>query len=188
VARRTRGASDASSVVDRGNAGDDIVDPREFDRASDATGNGPGDGGSPGTGNGSGDTGTSEPPIRRRHRRSTAQKAASPNDIKGLAAILLSAHMMLAAWFETPELAIGSEEAAALATALVNVQRHYPAMAIELTEKVTDHVSLVLALARIYGTRIAAYKLRTSMAKRKPAADPTNVLPMTIPNPRATAE
>lgn len=79
--------------------------------------------------------------------------------------MLLAVHNGLAAVTGAPEFAIDQEEAEGLAKAAANVARHYntPKMA----QKTIDWLTLGSTLGAVYGTRIAAYRLRTADARRE---------------------
>ena len=103
--------------------------------------------------------------------------------------MLLAVHNGLAAVTGAPEFAIDQEEAEGLAKAAANVARHYntPKMA----QKTIDWLTLGSTLGAVYGTRIAAYRLRTADQRRearerealrrrggvKPPGPPTNGVP-----------
>ena len=78
---------------------------------------------------------------------------------------MLAVHNGLAAVTGAPEFAIDQEEAEGLAKAAANVARHYntPKMA----QKTIDWLTLGSTLGAVYGTRIAAYRLRTADARRE---------------------
>lgn len=66
---------------------------------------------------------------------------------------------MLAAALQAPEIAITTDEAAAVADAVAKVARHYDA---GLSDKAADWGNLALVAGAVYGPRILAYRYRSS--------------------------
>ena len=177
MARRTRGSIDdaggAASGIDDNDNGIIIVDPTEFGRdGTDASA-----GGEPG-GDSRGEDDLGLTPTGRKRRKLGPRGPRTPKaalDIKGVEGILLQIHFTLAAISKTPELALNEAEATQLATALVQVSRHYNVP--QVAPAVVDHVNLAMALIAIYGTRLAALKMR----KRPERAEETPNIYMVAP-------
>lgn len=125
-------------------------------------------GGNAGSGDGN-PTGSNigDAPRRKRGRPAGSSNGpkrdkASSLDLDGLSAILVSSHGILAAFFKVEELNLDEKEAKALATALLNVERHYN---LPVTQKALDWAALIQAGAMIYGARVMAFKLRIKTEK-----------------------
>jgi hypothetical protein len=80
--------------------------------------------------------------------------------------LLLSVHLGIAALTKTPEMALDQTEAHLMAEATARVARHYPVLN-RISDKAIDHGNLVTVLVGIYGTRVAAIRLRQA-AERRP--------------------
>lgn len=63
-------------------------------------------------------------------------------------------HMMMAGVFKSPALLLTEDEAKALSSAALDVQRHYPSF--QAAQKTIDWINLCTAMTMIYGTRIMA--------------------------------
>lgn len=87
----------------------------------------------------------------------TKKKASHTLDVTTTQAVLLSIHTAAAAVFKTPELVLADQEAEALAKALVEIERLYPA---QIDPRVLAWVNLVGTAGMIYGTRIFAIQAR----------------------------
>lgn len=144
---------------------------------------------------GNADGGGSGPVKRKRGRPAgsggTAKTKGPPIDINGLEFILLSAHEMLAGMTQIEELEIDKEEAGKLSLAIANVGRHYN---MAMSAKALDWTALFMTLGAVYGTRIAAIRIRRTMAKdtaktapRPASTTPSNVTPIT-PKPSAAPQ
>jgi len=72
---------------------------------------------------------------------------------------------MLASVVQVPELALERDEAAKLAGAIEKVSRHYP---VNIAPKAVDWTNLAICAVTIYGTRIAAYRLRLKAEANPP--------------------
>jgi hypothetical protein len=123
----------------------------------------------PGTVAGSAPNGTDE--GERKRGRPRKKEAA-----EDLTALLLSLHMMLAAWTKTPELTLEPEEAEKLGKAIDRVQRLYNRAI--LSEETSAWVNLIFACGTIYGPRYVALR---NQKKRKPSI-------VDIPSPRTVEE
>lgn len=146
---------------DTATAGDGtiIVEPRDIE---------------PGSGSDSA-AGSSEQPKRRGRKPGSKNSAkASALDISGVELLLYSTHNMLAALSKTPEIALSKEESNLLATAVVDVSKHYEFMS-KVSAEAIAWTNLVQVAALIYGPRIVAF--RASRKKATPA-DANNVYPI----------
>lgn len=151
------------------NAGDavgaEFTDPASARNAFD--GNAPGN-----------TTSTSGPSPRSR------QKAPGKIDLTRVEAMLMGIHLMLAQITRVPELMLDQKEANLLASAAVDLSKHYPAMAQIMDSKTMDHVQFVSILAGVYGSRITAFNMRKAAEQKAKAENrPTNVVDMTQPRP-----
>lgn len=97
---------------------------------------------------GGGNSGTNSSPKK---------KASHTLDVTTTQAVLLSIHTAAAAVFKTPELVLADQEAEALAKALVEIERLYPA---QIDPRVLAWINLVGTAGMIYGTRIFAIQAR----------------------------
>lgn len=90
-------------------------------------------------------------------------------------------HMMVAAATKIDEIRLTPDESKQLAAALAEVNSHYNVV---MDPKVIAWVGLTTTAASIYGPRIAAYKIRTSMeAKRRKEQEKTVVQKVEAPQP-----
>jgi hypothetical protein len=71
----------------------------------------------------------------------------------------MSIHAMLSVALKVPEIALDQTEAAQLAAAIAGVERHYN---VGFSEKSADWVNLFMVIGAVYGTRVMAYRMRTS--------------------------
>lgn len=121
-------------------------------------------------------------PTKKRGRKAGTKASSGPNysqavapDLGALSSLLLSLHKMIAV--KIPEMELEKAEADLLAEGVARVERHYPVVSGILTGKVADHVALATALATVYGTRIAAIKMRRDAERAtvvNPAQPPQN--------------
>lgn len=109
-------------------------------------------------------------PRRKRGRKATAEASVS---VVGLEKLLMSFHTMAAVGFQAPEMVIDNQEANMMATAIAEVNRHYP-VAVD-----PGHV----AIAQLVGVSVLVYGPRAKMIvdrkrkereerRPKPQADP----------------
>lgn len=119
--------------------------------------------------------------------RSTFSRPASASNTKdlagnskGLEAILLSLHTMVAGITHTPELSLDATEAKKIAEDLANVSKLFP---INITEKQLAVSNLCMTLAGVYGTRVIAIRARhiKEAATRPKTAAPFLVKPQPPP-------
>jgi hypothetical protein len=109
-------------------------------------------------------------------------------DVSGLEKLLFSVHLMAATALKVPELALEPKEAEQLSEAASRVLAHYP---VNIAPQSMDVVNLIVAMAMIYGSRIAAIRVRTSRKGTAPmsgapsAETPSNVVNMTFVPPGA---
>ena len=98
----------------------------------------------------------------RKKRGPRPKKADNPQDleadIEGTASLLLAIHTILAV--NVPEMEMSEEEATQVAKAFARVERHYPTVQKILTSKIKDHVGFFAVVGRVYGSRIAAIRVR----------------------------
>ena len=129
----------------------------------------PGSFGSEGSNSGSDASVAGEPERKRRKytKRAGTTKGAESIPVEGFAQILLQGHAMLAALTKTQELYLSQDEALMLAQASANVARHYD---VQMAAKTVDWVNLAMALGNVYGTRLAAIKMRSSVERKERAA------------------
>lgn len=80
----------------------------------------------------------------------------------------MSAHTMLAALTSVPELELDKSEAEKLGAGIVNVSRHYD---IGATQKTIDWTNLIMVVGAVYGTRLAAVRMRKAAQKLGTAAE-----------------
>lgn len=92
-------------------------------------------------------------------RKSATEKKG---DISGIESLLLTVHLMGAAYLQMPELALNPVEANKLAVALSKVQGHYPMV---VSEKTQDLISLVAIGGMIYVPRIIKVINKTKKPK-----------------------
>lgn len=123
--------------------------------------------------------GTDSGQRRRGRPRSTSSGSTSQKDTSTLAGvdfkdILLSIHLMLAAFLKTPELALDPEEAVKLERSIKRVSKHYP---LAVSQKHLDMTMLLATVAEIYGTRaVAIYSNRNSDRDQSRGTGPTGVV------------
>lgn len=98
----------------------------------------------------------------------TGKKSQAALDINGVEKVLFSMHMMLASAVKAPELAISTEEAKMLSTAVGEVSKHYN---FGIDEKTQAWVNLVMVAGGIYVPRI----IMMVKPKKKPQSTETNV-------------
>ncbi len=106
-------------------------------------------------------------PTRRKYKRradagqprGTRQKRVTFSSQGNLEKLLLSAHMMGAAFLKTPELRIDAEESAMLAKATLDVMKAYGVP--ELSDKQLAASQMIMALGTVYAPRIALVYHRT---------------------------
>lgn len=138
-----------------GSPGATVIDPGSITGAADS---------------GSADSGTGK---RRRGRPAGSRNASSKKgpalDINGLEFILLSAHGMLAGITRTAELELDQPEANKIATAVVNVGRHYN---MTMSAKALDWTALIMVIGEVYGTRLMAIRLRRTMERKAGGSEP----------------
>jgi hypothetical protein len=103
--------------------------------------------GGPGNGSGQKPSGSAAP----------AKAKPTPLDVDGFALQLVGVHLMAAALFKAPELAIGEKEAKQLAQALKNIAAQY---SVTISPKAMAFTQLLAAGAMIYGPRFAAIGMR----------------------------
>lgn len=90
-------------------------------------------------------------------------------------------HMMVAAATKIDEIRLSPDESKQLAAALAEVNSHYNVV---MDPKVIAWVGLTTTAASIYGPRIAAYKIRTTMEnKRRKEQEKTVVQKVEAPQP-----
>lgn len=90
-------------------------------------------------------------------------------------------HMMVAAATKIDEIRLSPEESKQLAAALAEVNSHYNVV---MDPKVIAWVGLTTTAASIYGPRIAAYKIRSTMeTKRRKEQAKTVVQKVEAPQP-----
>lgn len=93
-----------------------------------------------------------------------AQKKASDRiDVSGIEKILLSAHMMAAAAFAVPELALDKTESEELSKAIANVAQYYDTT---VAPETLAWINLGAVAVSIYGTR--AFVLLSKRGEKKP--------------------
>lgn len=118
---------------------------------------------------------------------SPKRKATHSLDLTTTQAVLLSIHTAAAAVFKTPELVLADQEAEALAKALVEIERLYPA---QIDPRVLAWVNLIGTAGMIYGTRVFAIQARYASereAKRK-GEQGGEILTFTPPHPTGPVE
>ncbi len=103
------------------------------------------------------DNDTDRPRTRRRRAdagqpRGTRQKRVTFSSQGNLEKLLLSGHMMAAAFMKTPELRIDGEESAMLSKALLDVMKAYGIP--ELSDKQLAASQMIMALGTVYAPRI----------------------------------
>lgn len=83
---------------------------------------------------------------------------------------MLNIHATLAAMTHTPEWQLNPAEAESLARAIATNARHYniPTVA----PKITDGVNLVMVLFALYGTRLAAIRVRRAREEAQQQPQP----------------
>lgn len=120
-----------------------------------------------------GDNGGIGEPRKRRGRKPGSRNApkAIPHNIDAIEALLLGTHTLLASVSRVPELGIEPLEAKQVATAYVNVARHYPIL--QQSEKVIDWTNLLIALGAVYGSRLYSYRMRKPAQPAAPPRPPT---------------
>lgn len=146
-------------------------------------------GNSSGSGNGS-DSITGEPERKRRKYTKRAGKGGNQSaqsiPVEGLATILLQGHAMLAMITKTQEFMLNADESVMLAQAMANVSRHYD---VQVAEKTLDWTQLIMVAGTVYGSRLAAMKLRKQMeranretnAPKAPTAEEINLTAARVP-------
>lgn len=107
---------------------------------------------------------TTEQPRRRRRadagtRRGKRQQRVAFSSQGNLEKLMLSAHMMAAAFLKTPELRIDEQESALLSKATLDVMKAYGVP--ELTDKQLAAGQMIMALGTVYAPRIAVIYART---------------------------
>jgi hypothetical protein len=104
--------------------------------------------------------------------RNAPKQASTQNIAEHLESLLLSVHLMGAAFFSTPELALDPEEATKLSDAIKNVAQYYPVV---FDPKKLAMGNLGIVLLTIYGTRgVTLWKKmkQETPSKSKPAPTP----------------
>jgi hypothetical protein len=102
-----------------------------------------------------------------------APKQGAQNIAEHLESLLLSVHLMGAAFFGTPELALDPEEATKLSDAIKNVAQYYPVV---FDPKKLAIANLGIVLMTTYGTRgVAIYKRMRDEEPKKPKPAPTPI-------------
>lgn len=100
-------------------------------------------------------------------RRPTGKKEnAAPVSVKGIEKILYSIHLM-ASRALIPELELDADESKLLADAVTEVASHY---SVVVDPKVVAWAGLLGVCGSIYGPRVAAWKMRTTMENKAPRA------------------
>lgn len=123
----------------------------------------------PATVAGGSDTGTGTGKRRGRKpgsKNGSTSRSAQSKTTETLGKLLYSLHMMGAGFLNIQELALDREESAELAAAVKEVTDLYeiPLM----SEKAYAWVNLGTTMAKVYGTRIAAYNINQKSKKPKP--------------------
>lgn len=135
----------------------------------------------PGSITGPGDGATGE-----RVKRKYTKRTARPNTqtaLLGLGAIeklLHSIHLGLSIITGAPEMALDESESAAMAKAIADVARHYPAL--QASEKVTDWGNLIITAGFMYAPRFVAIRnnrkaRRGNVSATAPQSAPTQPKP-----------
>lgn len=144
-ANHVSGKSDTASGANGSEGTDNFIDPGSI-----------GDQGS----GGDGDNGIAGSPVRKKRGRkpgSTNAKNAQTLSVDGLASIILNGHALLASLTKSQEFFLDAEEAKTLAQASANVSRHY---GVAMAAKTVDWINLGMVVSMIYGTRLAAIRMR----------------------------
>lgn len=138
------------------------------------------------TGTDSADSDTGNPVKKRRGRPpGSGRKAGKPSkktvssSLEGIEGILLSLHLMGAAFLKIPELQLADEEAAKLSEAIGRVAALYDFGA---SEKTLAWINLAVCMGGVYGTRIFAYNLRIKSEAEKKRKQNLTPFPMENPN------
>lgn len=91
---------------------------------------------------------------------------------------------MLAAITSVQELALDQKEAENLANAANNVIRHYGIP--QIAAETADWINLIMVAGSVYGTRVAAYRIRTTMERaNNPPPQPQTRQAQPQPQPQA---
>jgi hypothetical protein len=112
------------------------------------------------------------PETRERPAVRRVKEADAELDASGIEKLLLAIHTGLGVVTSVPEFVLDPSEAAELSKASADVARHYKIP--KFAQKTLDWTTLATVMASVYGTRIAAYRLRTAderAAARKTEAD-----------------
>jgi hypothetical protein len=104
-------------------------------------------------------------------------------NVSGLEQLLLGVHTTLMHATKAPEWELGPEEARAIAEAYTEAAKHYPSLNID--PKHAAVVNLGTTLSIVYGSRIAAFRMRKNIergARRGNIAQPV-IIPQPAPEP-----
>ncbi len=96
---------------------------------------------------------------------SGSARATEKETSQDLTAILLSTHMMLAAFLQVPELELDANEAKRLGDAVARVNKLYGGFM--LSEKSMAWINLMMAGGAVYGPRVVAYGVRAKKERKK---------------------
>jgi hypothetical protein len=122
---------------------------------------------------GDGFSGTRKRRGRPSGSRNAPKQASTQNIAEHLESLLLSVHLMGAAFFNTPELALDPEEALKLSNAIKDVAAYYPVV---FDPKKIAIGNLGIVLLTIYGTRgVTIWRRMKSETALKPKQVPTQI-------------
>lgn len=131
-------------------------------------------GGDSGTGNDDSGNATDGTTKRTRAKRGEGKaKTTGPVSVSGIESVLFSAHLMLSAALQEPNLALSKEEAHGLAEAAAEVARHYPTT---IDPKMMAWANLAMAVGLVYGPRV--YTLTKGKKKTRTSADVVQFNPL----------
>lgn len=94
-----------------------------------------------------------------------AVQTSRVDDLGVYAGALVGVHEVAAFLLSVPEFEIDEDEALTLAKALQRLQKFYPS--VDVPAQALAWIGLFSACGKVYGTRVAAYKLRKSHEKAK---------------------
>jgi hypothetical protein len=118
----------------------------------------------------SGKRGRGRPRGSTKSASSSTRASSDKETANDLTGVLLSTHMMLAAFLQVKELEIDQNEAARLAQAVTRVNKLYGGFM--LSEKTMAWINLLMAGGGIYGPRFVAFSART---KKENASKPVTI-------------